>query len=57
LLVAAWPGAVVGDTVTIYGPGAAGEVSATDLAELIGTIGEEIALRVSPLVERRYTRR
>ena len=56
-LVAAWQGAVVGDTVTIYGPGAAGEVTATDLAELIGTIGEEIALRVSPLVERRYTRR
>lgn len=56
-LVAAWPGATVGDAVTIYGPGAAGEVSATDLAELIGTIGEEIALRVSPRVERRYTRR
>jgi alanine racemase len=56
-LVASWPGAGAGDTVAIYGPGAAGEVSATDLAELIGTIGEEIALRVSPLVERRYTRR
>ncbi|MEV4688357.1 alanine racemase [Microbacterium sp. LWH3-1.2] len=56
-LVAAWPGAAVGDAVTIYGPGASGEASATDLAELIGTIGEEIALRVSPLVERRYTRR
>lgn len=56
-LVAAWPDAVVGDVVTVYGPGAAGESTATDLAEIIGTIGEEIALRVSPLVERRYTRR
>jgi len=53
-LVAAWPGAHVGDVVTVYGPGAAGEVTATDLAELIGTIGEEIALRVSPLVQRSY---
>ncbi|HKP08912.1 MAG TPA: alanine racemase [Microbacterium sp.] len=56
-LVATWPDAAAGDAVTIYGPGAAGEVGATDLAELIGTIGEEIALRISPLVERRYTRR
>lgn len=56
-VVAGWPGAAVGDAVTIYGPGVAGEGGATDLAELIGTIGEEIALRVSPLVERRYTRR
>ncbi|MFE5409686.1 alanine racemase [Microbacterium sp. NPDC056569] len=56
-LVAAWPGAVVGDAVAVYGPGAAGEPGATDLAEIIGTIGEEIALRVSPLLERRYTRR
>ena len=29
-------------------------MSATDLAETIGTIGEEIALRVSPLVPRTY---
>ncbi|KJL39747.1 alanine racemase [Microbacterium trichothecenolyticum] len=56
-LVAAWPGAVVGDVVTVYGPGVAGESTATDLAEIIGTIGEEVALRVSPLVPRRYTRR
>ena len=28
--------------------------SATDLAEAIGTIGEEIALRISPLVGREY---
>ncbi|MFB7891098.1 alanine racemase [Microbacterium sp. NPDC056044] len=55
--VVAWSGASVGDIVTVYGPGGAGESTATDLAEIIGTIGEEIALRVSPLVERRYTRR
>lgn len=45
-----WPGASVGDTVTIFGgPQAA---SATDLAELIDTVGEEILVRVSPLIER-----
>ncbi|GAA2994248.1 alanine racemase [Microbacterium terrae] len=53
-IVASWPGAQNGDAVTVYGPGVAGEVSATDLAELIGTIGEEIAVRVSPLIPRTY---
>ncbi|WP_109212205.1 MULTISPECIES: alanine racemase [Microbacterium] len=56
-LVQAWPGAAVGDVVSVYGPGARGEGTATDLAELIGTIGEEIALRVSPLVPREYSSR
>lgn len=37
--------------VTVFGDGAA---SATDLAEAIGTVGEEILLRVSPLVPRVY---
>jgi alanine racemase len=46
-----WPAAQPGDVVRIYGEGAS---SPTDLAEAIGTIGEEIALRVSPLVRRRY---
>ncbi|WDG19515.1 alanine racemase [Microbacterium sp. Clip185] len=50
-VVSGWDGARVGDVVRIYGTDAA---SPTDLAEAIGTIGEEIALRVSPLVERRY---
>lgn len=50
-VVEGWPGARAGDTVRIYGADAS---SPTDLAETIGTIGEEIALRVSPLVERRY---
>jgi alanine racemase len=53
-LVETWPNAAVGDTVAIYGPGLQGEPTATDLAELIGTIGEEIAVRISPLVPRRY---
>jgi len=49
--VAAWPHAAIGDEVTVFGPGAA---SATDLAETIGTVGEEILVRVSPLVPRVY---
>ncbi|WP_439593831.1 alanine racemase [Microbacterium sp.] len=47
--VGAWREALPGDEIVVYGEGAA---SATDLAEQIGTIGEEIAVRVSPLVER-----
>ncbi|MEZ1418200.1 alanine racemase C-terminal domain-containing protein, partial [Pseudomonas aeruginosa] len=43
--VDAWPHAAVGETVRIYGVGAP---SATDLAEAIDTIGEEIAVRLSP---------
>ncbi len=54
-LVESWPGAAVGDTVTLFGPGRRGEGSSTDLAEIIGTIGEEIAVRVSPLIPRVYT--
>ena len=53
-LVAPWPDAAIGDSVTVYGPGAGGAGTTTDLAELIGTIGEEIAVRVSPLVPRTY---
>ncbi|WP_137843538.1 alanine racemase [Microbacterium sp. 2FI] len=52
--VGAWADAAPGDVVVIYGPGANGESSATDLAESIDTIGEEIAVRVSPLVTRSY---
>ncbi|BDV30656.1 alanine racemase [Microbacterium terricola] len=50
-IVDRWEDAAVGDVVTVYGEGAA---SATDLAERIGSIGEEIALRISPLVDRDY---
>ncbi|MFD5214933.1 alanine racemase [Microbacterium sp. NPDC058345] len=47
-----WRGARRGETVEVFG---AGTVSATDLAERIDTVGEEILTRVSPLVPRRYT--
>jgi alanine racemase len=49
--VAAWPHVGVGDEVTVFGSDGN---SATDLAEAIGTIGEEILVRVSPLVPRVY---
>ena len=49
-----WPGAKAGDHVTVYGPGGSGESSATTLAEAIGTIGEEIAVRISPLIPRHH---
>lgn len=42
----------VGDSVTLFGGRG---VSATDLAERIDTVGEEILTRISPLVERRYS--
>jgi alanine racemase len=53
-VIEAWPGAGIGDVVAVFGPGSRGEPSSTDLAELIDTIGEEIAVRVSPLVPRVY---
>ena len=49
-----WPGANAGDEVAVYGPGGSGESSATTLAEEIGTIGEEIVVRISPLIPREY---
>lgn len=52
--VEGWADAAPGDRVSVYGPGGDGEGTATDLAEVIGTIGEEIAVRVSPLVPRVY---
>lgn len=51
-VVQGWPGAAVGDTVCIFGPGDAGEVSATTLAERIDTVGEEILTRLSARVRR-----
>ena len=47
----AWPEAVLGDVVQVFGRRGA---SATDLAETIGTVGEEITVRISPLVSRVY---
>lgn len=55
--VGSWPGAAVGDDVAILGPGELGESSATTLAEAIGTVGEEILVRISPLVPREYVGR
>lgn len=52
--VAGWPGAAVGDEVAVFGPGSRGESTVTTLAEAIGTVGEEIIVRVSPLVPREY---
>lgn len=52
LAVAPWDCAEVGQEVVVFGRGAV--CSATDLAELVGTIGEEIALRVSPTIARVY---
>lgn len=49
--VESWDEARVGEQVTLYGAGAS---SATDLGEVLDTIGEEIAVRVAPTVERRY---
>ncbi|GAA4189296.1 alanine racemase [Microbacterium oryzae] len=48
----AWEGATVGDEVRVFGPGDAGESTATTIAEAIGTVGEEPLLRVSPLIPR-----
>jgi alanine racemase len=50
-MTASVPNVEVGETVTVFGPDAA---SATDLAEAIGTVGEELLVRVSPLVPRVY---
>lgn len=49
-----WPGVAIGDEVAVWGPGALGEPSPTDLAETIGTVGEEVMVRLSPLVPREY---
>ncbi|MFT4219102.1 MAG: alanine racemase [Microbacterium sp.] len=54
LTVGSWPGAAVGDQVAVFGPGDLEESSVTTLAEAIGTVGEEIIVRVSPLVPRVY---
>jgi alanine racemase len=53
-IVESWPGAAPGDEVIVFGPGAHGESSATTLAEVIGTVGEEPVLRLSPLIPRTW---
>jgi len=54
MVVEPWPGAAPGEDVFVFGPGTHGESSVTTLAEAIGTVGEEIIVRVSPLVPRLY---
>lgn len=54
LTIEAWPDAAPGQDVAVFGPGTHGESSATTLAEAIGTVGEEIMVRVSPLIPREY---
>jgi alanine racemase len=51
MIVDLWPGAAAGDEVSVF---AADGASATDLAETIDSVGEEILVRVSPLVPRIY---
>lgn len=48
------PGLSAGDRVVVFGQPGPDAGTATDLAEKIGTVGEEIVLRISPLVPRVY---
>lgn len=52
MVVEGWGGMRPGDEVAVLGAGAPHSV--TDAAERIGTIGEEIAVRISPTIERDY---
>lgn len=51
-VVELWPGARVGDIVTLFGTGDRGESSATTLAERIDTVGEEILTRLTAHVRK-----
>ncbi|WP_217184068.1 alanine racemase [Streptomyces sp. AC495_CC817] len=51
-IVDGWAGMAVGDEVTLFGAGTAGENSATTLAEAIDTVGEEILTRLTSRVRR-----
>ncbi|WP_193510055.1 alanine racemase [Cryobacterium sp. BB736] len=44
----------VGDQVTLFGDGSAGEATTQEWADAMGTIGEELVLRVSSRVPRHY---
>jgi alanine racemase len=45
---------VAGDEAVLFGPGAAGEPTAQDWADLLGTIGYEVVTRVGARVPRTY---
>ena len=44
-----------GDEAVFFGPGTAGEPTAQDWAEALGTIGYEIVTRIGPRVPRIYS--
>ena len=48
------PEAAVGDTVTIFGRDGADEITADDVADLMGTIGYEVTCLITPRVPRVY---
>ena len=48
------PEAAVGDTVTIFGRDGDDEITADDVADLIGTIGYEVTCLITPRVPRVY---
>ncbi len=48
------PQAAVGDTAVLWGPSDAGEPTLQELADQMGTIGEELVTRLTPRVTRRY---
>ncbi|MCW4384507.1 alanine racemase [Salinibacterium sp. SYSU T00001] len=54
LVLTGCPDVAVGDVVTLFGDGTHGEATLQEWADALGTIGEEIAVRVSPRVPRRY---
>lgn len=55
LTITAGPQVSLGDTVYLFGSGANAEPTLQEWADSIGTIGEEIVVRLSPKIPRRYT--
>lgn len=49
------PGAQIGDVVTFFGSAERAEPTLQEWADSLGTIGEEIVVRMSPRIERRYS--
>jgi alanine racemase len=48
------PGAAVGDTAVLWGPADGGEPTLQELADQMGTIGEELVTRLTARVTRQY---
>ena len=48
------PGTKPGDTVSVFGPGTRGEMTADEMASLMGTVGYEIVTRLGVRVPRVY---